>query len=260
LNLTDTHCHLVSKNLAPHLEEIVAEAQAQGVTRILNVGYTAETSRLACEQSLSSKTLFAAVGIQPHDADVFSEETAIEIETLAKSHEKVVAIGEIGLDAFHKLSTMENQIRCYRHFLALAVSLNLPVIVHMRNTFEDVAGGIREYSAKNLRGVIHCFTGNIAEAKTFLDLGFHISFSGIVTFKTPSEFDDVVKYIPNDRILCETDSPYLAPKPHRGKTNHPAFVRHVAEHIATLRGQSLERFAEQTTENALALFSRMRNA
>jgi TatD DNase family protein len=239
--------------------EIISEAQSAGVSRILNVGYTLETSQLACAQSEISPLLFAAVGIQPHDADSFSEEIAQQIVCLAKSHRKVVAIGEIGIDAFHNLSTMKNQIACYMHFLTLATELNLPVIVHMRNSYKEVINGVREHSAQGIRGVIHCFTGTVAEARVFLDLGFYISFSGIVTFKSPSELDEVVRFIPKDRILCETDAPYLAPKPFRGKTNHPAYVTHVAIHLAKLRNENPLVFAQASTENALSLFTGMRN-
>lgn len=238
---------------------MVSEAQKAGVSRILNVGYSLETSQLVCKQSETSPLLFAAVGVQPHDADSFSEDLAQQIRDLAFTYEKVVAVGEIGLDAFHNLSTMKNQITCYKRFLALATEINLPVIVHMRNTYPEVLAGIKEQVTNGIRGVIHCFTGSISEAKAFLDLGFYISFSGIVTFKNPSELDEVVRFIPKNRILCETDAPYLAPKPFRGKTNRPSYVTHVALHLAKLRNEDPLEFAQSTTENALSLFTGMRN-
>lgn len=259
MNLIDTHCHLVSPSLAPRIGELLNNASHAGVSRILNIGYNLESSRLACDQLSLSNMLYAAVGIQPHDASTFSEDALVEINHMAQNHARVVAIGELGLDAFHNLSPMNIQISCFRRFLEVAETRNLPVIVHMRNTFDEVRNSITPFASRGLTGVIHCFTGDVTQARAFLDLGFYISFSGIITFKNPSEFDEVVRFIPSNRILCETDSPYLAPKPNRGKTNEPAWVRHTCEHIARIRGESFEKTALDTTQNALSLFKRMSN-
>jgi TatD DNase family protein len=210
-----------------------------------------------CDQLALSPLLWGAVGIQPHDASTFNEADAAEIGCLARQNKRVVAIGEIGLDGYYELSTMDKQIECFHHFLDLAMVEELPVIVHMRNTFQGVRNAIADRASRGLTGVIHCFTGNVDEAKVFLDFGFYISFSGIVTFKNPSEFDAVVRYVPADRILCETDAPYLAPKPHRGKTNEPSWVRHTCGHMASVRGIDFETLASQTTDNACRLFKRI---
>ncbi len=260
MKIIDTHCHLTSKPFAGRLPELLDAAEKNGVCGIVNVGCDLASSRLVCEQLALSPMLYAAVGIQPHDASTFSEASATQIATMARENERVVAIGEIGLDGYYNLSTMDKQRECFHHFLEIAVAEKLPVIVHMRNTFCDVRDAIAPLVPRGLTGVIHCFTGSVDEAKAFLDLGFCISFSGIVTFKSPSEFDSVVKYVPADRILCETDAPYLAPKPHRGKTNEPAWVRCTCEHMARLREVDFEQFAHSTTSNALKLFSRMRLA
>ncbi len=257
MNFVDTHCHLVSKSLAENIPALLESANKAGVTRIINVGCDLNSSKLACEQLAFSPMLSAAVGIQPHDADTFSEAAAQEIALLARMQKRVVAIGELGLDGHYKLSNMNRQIDCFRHFLGIAVQENLPVIVHMRNTFHEVYSSLAEFSQHNIQGVIHCFTGDIQQARAFLDLGFYISFSGIITFKNPSEYEEVVKYIPFNRILCETDAPYLTPKPHRGRQNEPSFVRHTYETVATMRGETLENISANTTQNALRLFSRM---
>jgi TatD DNase family protein len=257
LKFVDTHCHLTSKPFVARIPEILEAAERNGVSHIVNVGCDLASSRLVCEQLAISPLLWGAVGIQPHDASTFNETDAAEIALLARNNKRVVAIGEIGLDGHYELSTMDKQIVCFHHFLEVAIAEDLPVIVHMRNTFQGVQNAIAARASRGLTGVIHCFTGNVEEAKAFLDLGFYISFSGIVTFKSPSEFDAVVRYVPADRILCETDAPYLAPKPHRGKTNEPAWVRHTCEHMAAVRGNDFELFASQTTQNARRLFKRI---
>ncbi len=259
MKLVDTHCHFASPKLSSQVPELLLRAQKSGVSKIVNVGYDLASSQLVCEQLKLSPMLFAAVGIQPHDADSFSESAASQVLSLARSSPRVVAIGEIGLDGYYNLSNMDKQIECFEFFLDAATNQKLPVIVHMRNTFSEVKNAINPYAKKGLVGVVHCFTGTVEQARAFLDLGFFISFSGIITFKNPSEFDDVVRFVPRNRILCETDAPYLAPKPHRGKPNEPAWVVHVCEHAAKLRGEKIESFFEATTQNAHELFSRMSN-
>jgi TatD DNase family protein len=257
MKLIDTHCHLCSSTLEASTEELLGRARSAGVVKIINITFDRETLQTGLRQVERYPELALTVGIQPHDADQFSPEVVAEMETIAKSHPNVVAIGEIGLDAFHKFVPMAQQHICFEEFLEVALRCQLPVVVHVRDTFQDVFDRLKGFSARGGRGVIHCFTGNKEEGQAFLDLGFYLSFSGIVTFKNADALREAARMVPNDRILVETDSPYLAPVPHRGKQNEPAWVSNVATFLADLRGESAERFAEQTTQNALKLFDRL---
>lgn len=256
--LIDTHCHLVSDRLRDNIVDLVTRAEEAGVTRMIDIAYCPETVRRVCEHAAKFESVFASVGIQPHDSQTYTFDEAEKIRAIASVNQKVVAIGEIGLDTYHKDCSLETQIPCFEHFLTIATELDLPVVVHVRETHREVAERVRAFSKKGLRGVIHCFTGNRDEAREFLDYGFYISFSGIVTFKNATELHEVAKMVPDDCFLIETDSPYLAPMPHRGKTNEPAWVKHVGEHIAQLRGKTFEDVANLTTANALKLFNRLR--
>lgn len=252
--LTDTHCHLVSEKLRHDTKGLVERAQVAGVSRIINIAYNQETTEIGLKLAQEFSNVWTTAGIQPHDSASYSPQLAEMMKNLFKVNESLVAIGEIGLDAHYNLSPMPAQERCFEHFLEIAVAVDRPIVVHVRNTHKAVKERIASLVPNNLRGVIHCFTGTLNEAKEFLDLGFYISFSGIVTFKNATDLMDVSRYVPNDRILIETDSPYLAPIPMRGKINEPSFLKHTAQRIAEVRGLSLEAFAELTTRNALNLF------
>ena len=259
MKLIDTHCHLVSEKLRDSLSDYVERAAAAGVHKIIDIAYDPESVHIALEQLERHSCLYAAVGIQPHDAHTFNSDEAQKIRLIARSHPRVVAIGEIGLDDYHKLAPMQQQIDCFETFLQIALDERLPIVVHVRETHEAVASRLRPFTQKGGTGVIHCFTGSLPEAREFLDMGLYISFSGIVTFKNALELKEVAKFVPSDRILIETDSPYLAPVPHRGKTNEPSFVRNVCELVAELRGVTPEILATQTTHNAEHLFYRMKD-
>lgn len=255
--IVDTHCHLVSERLRDRVGDLVAGAHAAGVVKIVNIAYDPETIDLALAQARSHAGVFCALGIQPHDADTFSEDQAQRVVRLAREEKKVVAIGEIGLDGFHKLVDMPKQIECFERFLEVALEVDLPIAVHVRETHTDVLTRLRAFSARGGRGEIHCFTGTRDEAREFLDIGFYLSFSGIVTFKNSLELKEVARFVPADRYLVETDSPYLAPIPHRGKTNEPAWTRNTAIHIAELRGVAADVVADETWRNTHALFTRL---
>jgi TatD DNase family protein len=255
--LVDTHCHLVSDKLNSDVAALVARAREQGVERIINIAYDPATVDLALAHSDAFPEVYCALGIQPHDADSFTEQEAARVEQLALEHRKVVAIGEIGLDAFYKLSTEAQQRACFERFLEVALAVDLPVVVHVRETHAAVLERLTAFARRGGRGVIHCFTGTRAEARDFLDIGFFLSFSGIVTFKNALELKEVAREVPRDRFLVETDSPYLAPVPHRGKTNEPAWTRAVCDHVAELRGESVGTIAEAAWVNAHALFTRL---
>lgn len=257
MRLIDTHCHLCSDKLAPVTGELIERAKNAGVEKIINITFDKQTLDTGLLQIEKFPQLWMTVGIQPHDADQFSLELAQQMETIAKSHPKVVAIGEIGLDGYHKFVAMPEQIVCFEEFLEIALRCKLPVVVHVRDTFQDVYSRLKSFAQRGGQGVIHCFTGNLEEGRAFLDLGFYLSFSGIVTFKNSDELRAVAKMVPDDRILVETDSPYLAPIPHRGKQNEPAWVANVASCLAEVRGTELARFAELTSQNAERLFFKL---
>jgi len=261
MRIIDTHCHLISDALKDDIPNILARAQEAGLTKIINIAYNLESSQLVVEHLKMSSMLYAAVGIQPHDVATYSEETATAISNIALNSNRVVAIGEIGLDAYFESTrkTLSLQQTCFEHFLDIACSLDLPVVVHVRNTHDEVFQLINKYSKKGLTGVIHCFTGTYEEAKQFLDCGFYISFAGIVTFKNASSIADVAQQIPENRILIETDSPYLAPVPMRGKTNEPSYLAHTCQFLAKKRGKTHEDFSELTYSNAHTLFKRLNN-
>lgn len=257
MKLIDTHCHLCNEKLSRDTAELIQRARAAGVEKIINITYDKDTFQRGIEQVKLHPELALTVGIQPHDADQYSKAFASEIESVASTHKDVVAIGEIGLDGFHKFVDMPTQKQCFEAFLEIALRCNLPVVVHVRETFTDVYERLKWFSNRGGTGVIHCFTGTLDEGRAFLDLGFYLSFSGIVTFKNSEDLRHVARYTPSDRILIETDSPYLAPVPHRGKQNEPAWVREVARCISDVREVSLESIAELTTNNALNLFKKL---
>ena len=257
LRLVDTHCHLVSEKLKNDVDALIQRALEHGVEKIIDIAYDPASVDLALEQARGRMGVYCALGIQPHDASAFTEAEAIRIEALARKEEKVVAIGEIGLDAYYTLSPMEVQHACFERFLEVALAVNLPVVVHVRETHAAVYERLAHFAKRGGRGVIHCFTGTREEARDFLDIGFSLSFSGIVTFKNAVELKEVAKAVPSDRFLVETDSPYLAPIPHRGKTNEPGWTRAVCEHLAELRSTTPLAIAEQTWNNSHALFTKL---
>lgn len=257
--LIDTHCHLVSDKLKDSLPEILSRAKKAGIGKIINIAYDPQTIKLAQEQLKISDMLYVTLGIQPHDASKYNIEEAEKVRSIALNNQRVVGIGEIGLDAHYTLSPMDKQIECFEYFLQMALELKLPVVVHVRETHKDVFSRIKLFAEKNLTGVIHCFTGTLNEAKDFLDCGMYLSFSGIVTFKNSQNLQEVAKYVPANRILIETDSPYLAPVPLRGKLNEPGNVHYTCEFISKLRNTTYEEFANTTTKNAENLFYRMRS-
>ncbi len=257
MRLIDTHCHLCSDKLTPIAGELIARARNSGVEKIINITFDKQTLETGLKQVEEYSDLWLTVGIQPHDADQFTPELARQMETIAATHPRVVAIGEIGLEGHHKFTDMALQIPCFEEFLEIALRCKLPVVIHMRDTFDDVYSRLKSFAQRGGQGVIHCFTGTEQQGRAFLDIGFYLSFSGIVTFKNSDELRNVAKIVPDDRILIETDSPYLAPIPHRGKQNEPAWVAEVGTCLANVRGVNAEVFAEMTARNAERLFYKM---
>jgi TatD DNase family protein len=257
MRLIDTHCHLCSDTLAPLAGDLIARAVERKVEKIINITFDSKTLHTGLQQVDQYPQLWLTAGIQPHDADQLTSELADHMENIARNHPRVVAIGEIGLDGFHKFVDMPQQIACFEAFLEIALRCQLPVVVHVRDTFHAVYERLKSFAQRGGTGVIHCFTGTADEGQAFLDLGFYLSFSGIVTFKNSESLREVAKQVREDRLLIETDSPYLAPVPHRGKKNEPAWVADVNTCLASLRGVSDEYLANVTSANAERLFFKM---
>jgi TatD DNase family protein len=212
-----------------------------------------ETNEAAVRITRSDPVIVGAVGIHPHDTAGASAEDHRRLRALC-AVESVVAVGETGLDYHYHHSPPAVQQEQFRHTVRLARDVGLPVIVHCRDAFDDAVAILREEGADAIGGVIHCFTGTARDARLFLDLGLYISFSGIVTFRNAEAVRDAARTVPDDRLLIETDGPYLAPVPHRGRRNEPAFVRHVAECVATVRGVGSDALGILTSRNAARLF------
>jgi len=253
--LIDSHAHIQGKEYAGEVEAVIARAREAGVEKIIAVGgagdMSSNTEAIALAKTFPD--IYATVGMHPHDAKDVGEEELRKLKELT-AHPKVIAVGETGLDYYYDHSPREVQRRVFAEFIHLARETGLPIVVHERDAAQDVADLLRAEGAGKLRGVIHCFTGNYETARNYLDLGFYLSFTGIITFKNADPLRDVVRRVPLDRMLVETDSPYLTPAPHRGKRNEPAYVRYVAESIARVKGLSLEEVARVTTANVSELF------
>jgi TatD DNase family protein len=253
--LVDTHCHLDSQYCPGGAGEVIARAEAVGVVGFVVIGVGRDLSHadeaVALAKAMPQKVA-ATVGIHPHDAKLMDQAA---LERLAREPE-VVAVGETGLDFHYDYAPREVQREAFRNQVQLARKLQKPLIIHTRTAPEETLAILREESARDVGGIIHCFSEDRAFAAQALDLGFDISFSGIVTFKTATAIHDVAAWAPLDRILVETDSPYLAPVPYRGKPCEPAFVVHTAKRVADLRGTTLEAISEHTTRNAERRFRR----
>ncbi|MCX7749483.1 MAG: TatD family hydrolase [Clostridia bacterium] len=248
----DTHAHYNSGKFKFDRDEAVKKAFQSGITNILNVSY--DIPSLEASVSLAKKYdfIYASVGIHPHSAKDMSEELLNKVGEYAKKP-KVVAIGEIGLDYNRNFSPVEVQKLWFRRQIDLAKSVKLPVIIHSRDAYKDTLEVLTGEDAKSVGGIIHSFSGNREMAREFLNQEFYISISGPITYKNAKELADAVKYAPMDRLLIETDCPYLTPEPFRGKRNESVFVRLVAEKIAEIKGETLEEIARITTENGKRL-------
>lgn len=249
--LIDSHCHLDFPDLAGNLEKILLEMKKNGVGGALCVGVNLENFPNVRKIAEDHPNVWASVGVHP-DYEV-EEPTVEEIATLAE-HPRVIAIGETGLDYFRLKGDLEWQRERFRNHIRAAKRIGKPIIVHTREAASDTLRIMKEEGAEEVGGVMHCFTESMEVAEAAIDMNFYISFSGIVTFKSAASIREVAKHLPLERMLVETDSPYLAPVPYRGKTNQPSLVLHVAEEIARLRGISVGEVAEATTRNFCRLF------
>ncbi|WP_066185725.1 TatD family hydrolase [Gracilibacillus timonensis] len=251
--LFDTHVHLNVSHFDEDREEVLKRAKEAGVEYMVIVGFDHETIPKAIKMAEQYDHIYAAVGWHPVDAIDMTEKELVWLEELA-DHPKVVALGEMGLDYHWDKSPKDVQKAVFRKQIQLAKKVQLPIIIHNREATEDIIGVLQEEHAEEVGGIMHCYNDSIDYVDTCLDMGFYISLGGPVTFKNATLPKEVAKYVPMDRLLIETDCPFLAPHPNRGKRNEPAYVRLVAEQIADLRGVSYEKLSEQTTENAKRFF------
>lgn len=262
---TDSHCHLVMPELAGQLPQVLEAMQQARVTRALTVCTTMEEFPAVCAQAEGHPQLWASVGVHPENEPGACAEADEAALVRAAQHPRVVAIGETGLDYYQmderkggrSVAELEWQRERFRCHIRAAHAACLPLIIHMRSAADNTLAILREEGAERAGGVFHCFTETKDVARAALDMGFYISISGIVTFKNAREVHEAAAYVPEDRLLIETDAPYLAPVPHRGRLNQPAYVAHTAACIAELRGVDVERIARATWDNFNSLFTKV---
>ncbi len=254
--MIDTHCHLTHPRLAPEVDEVIDRARAAGIAACLTIGTGVEDAGRARELSRRHRGfVFSSAGIDPfssHDLGDRFDAAFDELRAFLQAGEPL-AIGEIGLDYHYDLDPQEVQIERLERQLALAVEVGLPVVIHVREAHADMVEVLARHPQNH--GVIHSFTAGPAEAEAYLELGWYLGFNGVLTFKNADEVRQAARLAPDDRLLIETDSPYLAPVPHRGKRCEPAHVAHTLDRLADVRGASVERLAAATTENARRLFA-----
>jgi len=256
MRLIDSHCHLNYAGLAERQDEVLSNARERGVTGFLNISTRQSEWGEVLGAAERNDDVWATVGVHPHEADAHPDLGAAALVEAA-SHSRVIAIGECGLDYHYDNSERGAQRERFGAHIEAARQSGLPLVVHTRDAEDDTAEILGEAVRQGgVTGVLHCFTGTAELARKALDLGFYISLSGIVTFKNAVDLQDTAKWLPADRMLVETDSPFLAPVPHRGQTCEPAFVADTAEFVARLRDESPDALAERTTENFFRLFNR----
>lgn len=260
MTLIDSHCHLNYPGLVEREEEVLVSARARGVSGFLNISTRQREWNEVVAATERHPDVWASIGVHPHEADAHPDlGTAALVE--AAAHPRVVAIGECGLDYYYDKSDRDSQKARFRAQIEAARQADLPLIIHTRDAEEDTAAILSEEAAKGgVRGVLHCFTGTQWLADRGLEIGFYVSLSGIVTFKNAKDLQEVARSIPGDRLLVETDSPFLAPVPNRGKPCEPAFVADTAAFVAALRGTSVEQLGDTTTANFFRLFNKARPA
>lgn len=249
----DTHAHLNAIQFEEDLEEVIQRALDEGISHIVVVGFDRPTIKGAMKLADTYDFIYAAVGWHPVDAIDMTQEDLEWIEELA-AHPKVVALGEMGLDYHWDKSPEDVQKEVFRKQIQLAKKVKLPIIIHNRDATQDVVDILRSEGAEEVGGIMHCYSGSLEVAKQCMDMNFYISFGGPVTFKNAKKPKEVAKEIPIDRLLIETDCPYLSPHPYRGKRNEPSYVKYVAEAIADLREMPLEELISKTSDNARQLF------
>lgn len=252
--LIDTHCHLDDERYAEDQESMLERAVLAGVKQFVTIGCDITTSQRALAVTQTVPQAVASVGVHPHEAQKAPSDFITQLTVLA-AHPKCVAIGECGLDYYYTHSPRDIQQEVFRAQIRLALDVKKPLIVHVRDAHDDCLRILKEEQAHQQPIIIHCFTGSLEHAKQFLNDGCYLSISGVITFKKPGDLPEVVKMMPLDKLLIETDAPYLAPIPHRGKRNEPAFITEVCQTIASLLNMPYEQVATLTTQNAKRVFN-----
>jgi len=247
----DTHAHYDDRRFNEDRDELMGSMQAAGVTMILNSGSSLRSSKFGLKLADRYPFVYASIGVHPHDSKSMTDETVSELEKLL-SHKKAVAVGEIGLDFHHNFSPHDVQKKRFREQLELARRVKMPVIIHERESWRDTLDIIRDF--RDLNGVFHCFSGSWESAKIILDMGWYLSFTGVITFQNARRSLEVLERMPADRIMLETDCPYLTPEPKRGRRNSSLYLPFVAEKVAQVRGISLEEAAALTMDNGKRCF------
>jgi len=256
VRLIDSHCHLNYAGLAERQDEVLANARARGIAGFLNISTRQKEWDDVVSAAERNSDVWATIGVHPHEADAHPDLGATALIEAA-THPRVIAIGECGLDYYYDKSDRNAQRERFQAHIEAARATGLPLVVHTRDAEDDTAELLaREVGKGGVTGVLHCFTGSAALARNALDLGFYISISGIVTFKNAKDLQDTAKTIPQERLLVETDSPFLAPVPHRGQTCEPAFVADTAAFLSDLRDEPLDELADATTANFFKLFNK----
>ena len=247
----DTHAHYDDRRFNEDREQLLDGMADAGVSLILNSSSSVRSARVCLELADRYPFIYASIGVHPHDSKSMTDNTVFELEKML-SHPKAMAVGEIGLDYYHDFSPRDVQKQRFREQMELARRANKPVIIHERESFADTLEIIREF--RDLSGVFHCFSGSFETAKIILDLGWYLSFTGVVTFKNARKALEVIEKIPSDRILLETDCPYLSPEPMRGRRNSSLYLHYIAEKVAEVRGLSVSEVASITMENGKRFF------
>ena len=254
MRLFDTHAHLHFPDFAEDLPAVVERARAAGVRAMVTIGTDRETNGAVVDLAKRLPDVWATVGIHPHDAGEAAEADFEALERVAREEPRVVGFGEMGLDFFRNLSPPDAQRQAFRRQIDIARRVRKPLVIHCRDAHDETLAILGEERAGETGGVMHCFSGDVAIARRCLDLGLYISLAGPVTYKNARALPDVARFVPEDRLVVETDCPYLPPTPHRGKRNEPAYVALTAEHVAGLRGADPEALSDALTVNAARLF------
>jgi TatD DNase family protein len=251
--LIDSHAHLEMPEFKRDLEGVIQRAKESGVEYILTVGTEKKDWERALEIANSHPSIYAILGVHPHNAKEIDDQTYPRLRELCRNG-KVKAYGEIGLDFFRNLSARDIQLKRFREQIGLAKELGLPIVVHDREAHQETLEILKSEKGEECGGIIHCFSGDYEMAKVCIDMGFYISIPGSITFKSAESFREIVKRIPLESLLVETDAPFLTPEPFRGKRNEPGYVRYTAQKVAEIKGVSFEKVAEVTTKNAMRVY------
>jgi TatD DNase family protein len=254
VRLFDTHAHLHFPDFADDLDAVLERARAAGVRGMVTIGTDRETNGAVVELAKRLPDVWATVGIHPHDAGEAADADFDALERLAREEPRVVGFGEMGLDFFRNLSPPDAQRQAFRRQIGIARRVRKPLVIHCRDAHDETLAILGEERAGDTGGVMHCFSGDVEIARRCLDLGLYISLAGPVTYKNARALPDVARFVPEDRLVVETDCPYLPPTPHRGKRNEPAYVALTAAHVAGLRGADAESLCDSLTANAARLF------